>query len=327
MTALSPATARGEPVQDARLSWRRLTAVALRQHKASIAACLVFAVLLAGAMAVTGFILHGSSTYVFSAGSDSMFHPYDVTNTSFRVVLPLMPVLAGLFLGAPLVAREIETGTARFAWTQGAGRARWLLASVAPVALLVTVAAAGLGLEFQWWMRMADRADWPWGGAMFTLNALPLAGWTLLGLSLGVLLGAAIRRTVPAMAATLPCGLAAMYVAITWQRGYLPPVRQAAADPTFSSGGGYGYSVPLTSRAGQGPHILSSALGWPDGRLLTAQRHHTAAWFLAHHIQIWLTYQPASRIWLFECIEFGWLAALSAILIGATVLLIRRGAS
>jgi hypothetical protein len=153
-----------------------------------------------------------------------------------------------------------------------------LLASVAPVALLVTVAAAGLGLEFQWWMRMADRADWPWGGAMFTLNALPLAGWTLLGLSLGVLLGAAIR--------------------------------------------------PLTSRPGKGPDILSSALGWPDGRLLTgAQLHHTAAWFRAHHIQIWLAYQPGSRFFLFGGIEFGWLAVLSALLIGATVLLIRCGAS
>ena len=36
-----------------------------------------------------------------------------------------VPVLLGAFVGAPLLARELETGTFRFAWTQGAGRTRW----------------------------------------------------------------------------------------------------------------------------------------------------------------------------------------------------------
>ena len=331
MTAVSHAAGRHDagaaPIRP--VPWRRQAEVTLRQHKASLVASAAFALLAAGVMAVTGLILHGSGSDVFSAGPHSLWPLYNSTGTSLQLVLPLMPVLAGLFLGAPLVAREIETGTARFAWAQGAGRTRWLLSSVLPVALIVMVIAAGLGLEYQWWLRpLAAAPDWFWLGRLFALSPLPFAGWTLLGLSLGVLLGAAIRRTVPAMAATLACGLPGMYVALRWQRGYLTPLRQAAAHPTFSSGGGYGYSVPLTSGAGRRPDILSSALGWPDGRLLTAaQLHHTAAWFLAHHIQIWLTYQPASRIWLFECIEFGWLAALSAILIGATVLLIRRGAS
>jgi ABC-2 family transporter protein len=328
MTALSPAAARGEPVTDARVPWRRLAAVALRQHKASLGASAAFAFLVAVAMVVTGLILHGSGTDVFSAGPHSLWPLYNGTGTTLRLVLPLIPVLAGLFFGAPLVAREIETGTARFAWAQGAGRTRWLLASVVPVALIVMVIAAGLGLEYQWWVRPQGVPDWFWLRRLFALNPLPFAGWTVLGLSLGVLLGAAIRRTVPAMAATLACGLPGLYVALSWQRSYLPPLRQAAAHPTFSSGGGYGYSVPLTSRSGQGADILSTTLGWPDGRLLTAtELHHPAAWFRAHHIQIWLTYQPGSRFFLYQCIEFGWLVLLSALLIGVTVLLIRRGAS
>ncbi len=311
------------------MPWRRLAAVTLRQHKASLAASAALAFLVAVAMAVTGLILHGSATGVFTAGPHSLWPLYNSTGTALRLALPLIPVLASLFLGAPLVAREIETGTARFAWAQGAGRTRWLLASVVPVALLLMVIAAGLRLEYQWWLRpLAAAPDWFWLGRLFALSPLPFAGWTLLGLSLGVLLGAAIRRTVPAMAATLVGGLPGMYVALRWQRGYLTPLRQAAAHPTFSSRGGYGYSVPLRSRAGQRPDILSSALGWPDGRLLTsAQLHHPAAWFRAHHIQIWLTYQPGSRLFLFQAIEFGWLVVLSALLIAATVLLIRRGAS
>lgn len=328
MTALSPVSAQGEQVADGRLLWRRLAAVTLRQHKASLAAYAACALLLAVAMAVTGLILHQSRTDVFSVGPHSLWPLYNRTGTALRLILPLTPVLAGLFFGAPMVAREIETGTARFAWAQCAGRTRWLLASVVPVALILMAIGAGLGLEFSWWLRSPGSPEPFFSDRLFTLNPLPLPGWTVLGLSVGVLLGAAIRRTVPAMAATLACGLPAMYATLTWQRGYLSPLRQAAAHPVFSSGGGYGYSVPLTSRAGQRPAILSSALGWPDGRLLSStQLHHTAAWFRAHHIQIWLTYQPSSRYFLFQGIEFGWLVLASALLIGATLLALRRGAS
>ena len=31
----------------------------------------------------------------------------------------LLPGLLGVFVGAPVVARELESGTYRFAWTQG----------------------------------------------------------------------------------------------------------------------------------------------------------------------------------------------------------------
>lgn len=330
MTALSPATGHREsgarPVRSIR--WRRLISTTLRRHKGALATYVAFAVIIAAAMAVTGGILHGSGTDVFSAGPHSPWRLYDVTSTALRLVLPLMPVLAGLFLGAPLVAREIETGTARFAWAQGAGRTRWLLATVVAVALILAVIAVGLGLEFRWWMNSLLPPDRYWtGGDLFTLSPLPFSGWMLAGFSLGVVLGAAIRRTVPAMAATLACGLTGMYAAITWQRSYLPPFRRAAAQPTFFGSGGYGWSVSLRSRPGAG-QIIRSALGWPDGRLLTdAQLHHPAAWFRVHHIQIWLSYQPGSRTFLFECIEFGWLALLSALLIAGTAMLIRRGAA
>src|SRR6185437_14843700 len=77
-----------------------------------------------------------------------------------------------------------------------------------------------------------------------------------------------------------------------------------------------------------GADILSRALGWPDGRLLNGRPHnHALAWFRLHHIQIWLTYQPGGRFLLFEYIELGWLVALSAILISATFILIRRRAA
>ena len=43
--------------------------------------------------------------------------------------------------------------------------------------------------------------------------------------------------------------------------------------------------------------------------------------------QQWTSYEPASRFWHFQLIEAGWLVALSAILIAASVWLVRRRAA
>ena len=36
--------------------------------------------------------------------------------------MTIAPALIGLFFGAPLIARELETGTFRLAWTQSVTR-------------------------------------------------------------------------------------------------------------------------------------------------------------------------------------------------------------
>jgi hypothetical protein len=42
------------------------------------------------------------------------------------ILLLIVPFAVGILLGAPVVAREIEEGTASFAWTMQRSRARWL---------------------------------------------------------------------------------------------------------------------------------------------------------------------------------------------------------
>jgi hypothetical protein len=329
MTAVSPAVDRqpapGGPAGS--VPWRRLIWVAWRQHRTALIVFAVVIGLVAIFMAATGFALHPAGHRVFSA-PNSRWHLFDATDTLLGIVLPLIPVLTGMFLGAPLVAREIETGTTRFTWAQSASRTRWLIARVVPAAALLTAIAAALGLEFRWWANPLLAAGWAWRPDLFPLNALPYTGWVLVGLSLGVFLGAAIRRTVPAMAATLACFIALAYGA-TRSRFflYLPPLHRAV-QTTFSAGGGYGYSVSWGRYGGPGLDVLDSALGWPDGRLLTDRElNHPAAWFREHHIQVWLTYQPGNRLVHFQYTEFGWLVALSAILIGLTIVLINRRAS
>jgi len=253
--------------------------------------------------------------------------------TAVVLLLQLTPVLAGLFLGAPLIAREAEQGTLRLAWTQGADRTRWLLSRTVPVVVVLALAAAGLGLELRWWLSAEGWSVWSaadqWLPQFFSLNPLPFAGWVTLSFSLGLLLGAAIRRTVPAMAATLGCYAALLTATSLWWRlAYLPPLRRALPHTPIESGGSFGYGVSFSRGSGPGPDILGTRLGWPDGRLLSgSQLNHPAAWFREHHIAVWMTYQPSSRYATFQFIEFGWLMVLSVILIAATVILIRRRAA
>ena len=330
MTAVAPAAER-QPAGAAptgTVPWRWLIWVAWRQHRTALMVFAILIGLIAIGMAATGFALHPAGQRVFSGAPNSLWPLFDATNTLLRIVLLLIPALAGMFLGAPLVAREIETGTTRFTWAQGSSRSRWLIASVVPAAALLAALAVALGLEFLWWATPLLGPRRAWLPDLFGLNPLPYTGWFVFGFSLGVFIGGAIRRTVPAMAATLACYLPLMYaVARSRFFVYLPPLHRAV-QTTFSAGGGYGYSTYWGRYNGPGPDVLDSALGWPDGRLLiTSELNHPAAWFRLHHIQVWLTYQPGGRLVLFEWIEFGWLIALSAILIGLTVMFVRRCAA
>jgi hypothetical protein len=66
------------------------------------------------------------------AGLSSFFltDGYRTANGSLGVAALAVPGLIGMFWGAPLAARELETGTFRLAWTQSVTRARWLAAKL-----------------------------------------------------------------------------------------------------------------------------------------------------------------------------------------------------
>src|SRR6266487_912890 len=66
------------------------------------------------------------------------------------VLFLVLPLLVGLFWGAPLVAREIEHGTHRLVWTQGVSRQHWALVKFGLVgtAPLSQAGQARLGVFF-----------------------------------------------------------------------------------------------------------------------------------------------------------------------------------
>lgn len=80
------------------------------------------------------------------------------------VIILLAPAVIGLFWGAPLIARELETGTAALAWNQSVTRTRWLAVKLAVGGLAAMAVTEGLSLMQAWWAAPIGRAVGHGGG-------------------------------------------------------------------------------------------------------------------------------------------------------------------
>jgi hypothetical protein len=141
-----------------------------------------------------------------------------------RVALLAAPVLLALFAGPPVVARELENRTFRYAWTQGIGRVRWTLAKLAILGAVVTVPALAASQLFTWLFApfLTTQQLTVLSPAVFETRGLAYAAWTLTALCVGAFLGALIRRVIPAMAASLAAYLALAGVTWAYLHGHYP---------------------------------------------------------------------------------------------------------
>ena len=191
-------------------------------------------------------------------------------------LLLLAPALIGIFWGAPLVARELETGTYRLAWSQSITRRRWLAVKLGVVGLGSLVVAGLLSLMMTWWSSPIDTANANrFGVSLFGLRDIVPVGYAAFAFALGVATGVLIRRTLPAMASTLVIYVAARVIEADWVRPHLmSPVRAATA---LTLGDGVGLSLTRAGLqvVGSPPNIangwgLSSAIVNSAGQAPTA---------------------------------------------------------
>ncbi|MDQ3691250.1 MAG: hypothetical protein M3406_14710 [Chloroflexota bacterium] len=106
----------------------------------------------------------------------------------------------GIVLSVPLVAREVEHGTAQLAWTLGRSRVRWLIGRVAFAALVALVLTGLLAVTTEV-LTTAMRPDITTSESFeHYCNRDPLiVGRAMLGLGAGVLVGALVGRQLPAL--------------------------------------------------------------------------------------------------------------------------------
>jgi MFS family permease len=255
-----------------------------------------------------------------------------------RAVVIAVPGLIGMFWGAPLAAREFETGTFRLAWTQGITRTRWLAVKLAVVGAASMAAAGLLSLMATWWSSPIDTATMNrLSSYSFAGGGIAPVGYAAFAFTLGVTAGLLIRRTVPAMAVTLVIFAAVQLAFPGWVRPHLiPPVQASAALSTASiqqtgSGSSSGPGSPLFVQAQPdappGAWVLSNQILTPAGRPASTKpasacgsqsstRDECTGYITSLHLRQTTTYQPASRYWPLQWIETAIYLALALLLAG-----------
>ncbi|MBZ3900864.1 MULTISPECIES: ABC transporter permease [Streptomyces] len=218
--------------------------VAWRQHRAALLTGVLLLAAVTVPTLISGFAMHeeyradGIAACVADPGAragcaqlvEQFTDRYSEWGNRMVWVI-FLPALVGAFVGAPLLAREFENGTWRFAFTQGVSRTRWLVTQLTLVGLGTAVLALACSLLFTWWRRPLDSVGSRMRSAAFTVSP-GLVALTLFALALGVLAGVLLRRTVVAMGLTL---VVCLTVNITLEEAarphYLSPlVRTAAPD-------------------------------------------------------------------------------------------------
>ncbi|RJQ82826.1 hypothetical protein D5S17_01040 [Pseudonocardiaceae bacterium YIM PH 21723] len=150
-----------------------------------------------------------------------------------QIGVMVLPLLIGMFVGAPLFAREFEQGTHVLATSQAQNRTRWALGKI----VIATVPAALVVLVLQWlvndWVLAAGEAGplhvGPYRGFNFDTSHVAPLSYTLFALALGMFAGALFKRTLVAMATTLG-GFVVLRMALADQHHRLvPPERVVTA--------------------------------------------------------------------------------------------------
>lgn len=165
------------------------------------------------------------------------------------VLVVVGPGLLGMFWGAPLVARELEEGTFRLAWTQSVTRTRWLITRLV-VTGLTSAAVAGLAsLIVTWWASPVDRAGMNQFTSFDERGIVPV-GYAFFAFTLGAAAGALVRRTIPAMLVTLAGFVAVRLAERIWVRPSLitPVTETLALNPATTGYGQQGF-LPLAPPA------------------------------------------------------------------------------
>jgi hypothetical protein len=159
------------------------------------------------------------------------------------VVVGAGPGILGIFWGAPMVARELEAGMFRLAWTQSVTRTRWLPTKLGVVGLAAMAAAGLLSLMVTWWASPLDRAHANVYNTFDERDIVPV-GFALFAFTLGVIAGLIIRRTLPAMAATSVAFVGARLAVTKWVRPNLISPLHQTNTITAASVVGYGSTSP-----------------------------------------------------------------------------------
>lgn len=189
--------------------------LAFRHQRLEMLMLLGGSIILAAAILILAWRLGIASDALFACTRDAGFDPNftacraesELANTLLGASLTigtaasLVPFFAGVFLGTPLVAGEIEHRTASLAWSLNASRRRWLLRRVAPlgVAFIVGIGVLAFANEI---LFLTASPDDRIGFGQYGMSGVLLVMRGLGVLAIGIVVGLVVGRVLPAVIVT-----------------------------------------------------------------------------------------------------------------------------
>jgi hypothetical protein len=243
----------------------------------------------------------------------------------------VLPALLGIFWGAPLIARELETGTHRLAWNQSVTRTRWLAVKLASGC---AIAATSTGL-LSWaatvcFQRVITASHDGMIPLLYGGRGIVPVAYAVFAFLLGVTTGMLVRRVVPAMAATLAIHAGAVLAMPLWVRARLIPAQHKAI--TLDAQNLQGISISQDSgtiyvfgKEMEGAWTVGNRTITSDGTTFTGPVDLTACgpngtqvkcseWLGSLGLRQDLLYHPGSHFWPLQWAEAGVFIGLAALL-------------
>jgi hypothetical protein len=134
-----------------------------------------------------------------------------------QLLLLFAPILAGIVVGAPLVAREIEQGTAPLSWALSGSRRRWLLGKVLAGVVLLAPLMLAVGLAANVLEGALNPGLNPYASfSNYLGRGVPDVFWALAAFAGTFALGTVLGRTMPAVVVAL---VVCFFVRAAWDSG------------------------------------------------------------------------------------------------------------
>jgi ABC-type transport system involved in multi-copper enzyme maturation permease subunit len=301
MTTLAspPATSASRTARGLRL--RGLTWLIWRQHRATFWTLIAATAVGVGWIAIqrgsmidylNGYGWPHPKTDAWTQG----FDPYSHWLTQIGYAIAFLPILLGVFVGAPLLAGDLETGTAKLVTSQSVSRVRWLTAKLTMSVCVVAVCTVGIALASTWWYQpvwKTSEVSWIDMSVFNATGPVPTA-LTLFTVVAGVAIGMLLRRVLMAMVVTFGFGVV---VQIAW--GYLTDALSNVATITTHNGvTGPTPDLPPGSIGTDQSFLTSSGstIGWSTCSDTQTEKAH-AACLASNHVVGWsVKYLPFSQM-------------------------------
>ncbi|CAM3395141.1 ABC transporter permease subunit [Kibdelosporangium persicum] len=253
-----------------------------------------------------------------------------------QILIIGLPALIGVFIGAPLFARELEQGTHVLAFTQSVSRTRWMVSKLVVALVPALIVLIVLQYLVWWWLTAAGalgpRLNGSFNPVNFGIDHVSPVGYALFAFALGTFVGVVSRRTLVAMTVGLGAFVVVRFALSGLVNDLVPAQRRevpAGSDVDLRQGGGLELEFGWLNASGQPiPHDKVSALiqackSTPSGTPNT-QEGFLACLPQSGLAKKYTSFIPESQAWQVHLVDAAIFGGLAVLLLVGTAWALRR---